>query len=163
MGRQSDRRLLAAGERAPEFRLRSTTGAEVCLSDLLAGGPVLLAFFKISCPVCQMIYPYLERLHRNGTGLRIIGISQDDAEGTAEFSDALGITIPILLDEYGAGYPASNAYGLYSVPTLYVVEADGVISHSAGGFSRADLERFGERMGVHVFHHDEHPPDWRPG
>ncbi len=32
------------------------------LEDILGKGPALLAFYKISCPVCQLTAPYLERL-----------------------------------------------------------------------------------------------------
>ncbi len=163
MGRHSNRQLLEAGQMAPDFRLRDRDGAEVSLSGLLANGPVLLAFFKISCPVCQLIYPYLERLHRNGQGIQIVGISQDDAGGTNEFTEALGITLPILLDEAGQGYPVSNAFGLSSVPTLFVVEPGGYISFGQAGFSRADLERLAWRMHSPVFRHGEHAPDWRAG
>ncbi|MCX6623926.1 MAG: peroxiredoxin family protein [Acidobacteria bacterium] len=163
MGRHSNRQLLDAGRQAPDFRLRDRDGVEVSFSGLLANGPVLLAFFKISCPVCQMIYPYLERLYRGGQGIQIVGISQDGREGTAEFAEALGITLPILLDEAGEGYPVSNAYGISSVPTLYLVEPDGVISYGQAGFSRADLERLGHRMHLPVFRHGEHAPDWRAG
>ena len=57
--------LVAAGAKAPAFRLTSLDGSARTLEDILAGGPALLAFFKISCPVCQLTAPYLERLAAN--------------------------------------------------------------------------------------------------
>ena len=36
--------------------------------------------------------------------------------------------LPLLLDEEDAGFPASNAYGISTVPTMYLVERDGTIS-----------------------------------
>ncbi|HEY1218468.1 MAG TPA: redoxin domain-containing protein [Bryobacteraceae bacterium] len=63
------------GARAPEFRLARLEGGEVALDDLLATGPAVLGFFKVSCPVCQRTLPFLERIHAGG-GLRICGISR---------------------------------------------------------------------------------------
>ena len=108
------------GTLAPGFRLALLEGGEVTLADLIAGGPVLLAFFKVTCPVCQMTMPFLERLHQEG-GLRIYGISQNDAEDTREFNRYFGVSFPTLLDSEEAGYPASNAYRISSVPTMFLV------------------------------------------
>jgi len=47
---------------APDFSLPLLQGGSFSLHDALKGGPVLLAFFKISCPVCQFAFPYIERL-----------------------------------------------------------------------------------------------------
>src|SRR5438046_2102029 len=44
---------LAAGNPAPEFSLKSLDQKEYSLGALLERGPVVAAFFKISCPVCQ--------------------------------------------------------------------------------------------------------------
>lgn len=38
-------RPLGVGDRAPSFRLRKTFEEKVGLEDLLAGGPLLLAFY----------------------------------------------------------------------------------------------------------------------
>ena len=74
---------------------------------------MLLAFFKISCPVCQLTAPYLERLAvRNERAVQVIGISQDDAGATRGFANRFGLTFPTLLDSSEDEYPASNAYGI---------------------------------------------------
>ena len=67
------------------------------LEDILAGGPALLAFFKISCPVCQLTAPYLERLAANHA-IQVIGISQDERSATRGFLERFGVTFPTLLD-----------------------------------------------------------------
>src|SRR6266705_4019217 len=60
-GRQ--RRILDAGSRAPDFRLPRLYGGVSALAELAAKGPVVLVFFKVTCPVCQMALPFLERIH----------------------------------------------------------------------------------------------------
>ena len=86
------------------------------LADALAKGPVLAAFFKVSCPTCQFTFPFLERMYEmfGGENFTFWAISQNDAEDTREFLEKYGVRFPALLDE--KGYPASNQYGLTNVP-----------------------------------------------
>ena len=77
-----------------------------------------IAFFKTTCPVCQLTFPFLERLHRGGAA-RQFGISQDDAETTREFNQEFGVTLPMLFDTAESDYPASNAYGSRTCRLLY--------------------------------------------
>ena len=50
---------LTVGTKAPEFELKAMDGRRFILSDELAHGPVVLAFFKVSCPTCQYAFPFL--------------------------------------------------------------------------------------------------------
>lgn len=161
---------LAAGTRAPEFSLKDPEGKSYTLAEALKQGPVLLAFFKSSCPVCQFTFPFLERLHqavRGKNNLSLWGVSQDDADETRDFARQYGLTFPMLLDE--KGYPVSNHYGLTNVPTLFLVKPDGGIQVSSVGFSRQDIEaaagEFGRRTGqtITVFQPDDQVPDYKPG
>ncbi len=154
--------LVAAGAKAPSFRLACLDGSTRSLQEILAGGPALLAFFKISCPVCQLTAPYLERLAAN-RAVQVIGISQDDAGSTRDFAQRFGVTFPTLLDLSAENYPASNAYGISSVPSLFLIEPDGVISRAFNGFSRRDFEQIGARVGVSPFGPDDHVPEWKAG
>jgi peroxiredoxin len=154
--------LLEAGAKAPLFRLTDLDGSARSLEDILAGGPALLAFYKISCPVCQLTAPYLERLATNNA-IQVIGISQDDANATRGFMKRFGVTFPTLLDSSSEGYPASNAYGITSVPSLFLLERDGTIARSFNGFSKRDFEEIGVRAGVLPFGPDDQVPEWRAG
>ena len=86
MASRRQRPLLDPGTRAPDFRLSRLEGGEASFAELAAGGRVLLVFFKVTCPVCQLTMPFLERLHASGT-LTICGISQNDAADTREFNE----------------------------------------------------------------------------
>jgi peroxiredoxin len=154
--------LAPAGTQAPGFRLIGLDGSTRSLEDVLAGGPALLAFFKISCPVCQLTAPYLERLSANN-GIQVIGISQDDAAATRGFLERFGVTFPTLLDLASEGYPASNAYGLVSVPSMFYVERDGIIAQSFNGFSKRDFLEIGTRTGAVPFGPEDHVPEWKAG
>ncbi len=132
---------IVAGNTAPEFSLKSLDNQEFDLNNLLERGPVVAAFFKISCPVCQYTFPFIERLSKrySGDGVTFIGISQDDAQSTTKFAKEYGVTFPILLDDAN-GYPVSNAYGLTSVPTIFLIDTEGAVKVSSMGFDKKDFE-----------------------
>lgn len=155
-------RLPDTGSRAPEVSFTRIEGGEVTLGEIIADGPVVLAFFKVTCPVCQLTLPFLERIHAAGT-LPVYGISQNDASDTREFSADFRVTFPMLLDEEDLDFPASNAFGISSVPTMFLVEPDGAISRVMEGWSRKDIESLGAKAGVAVFRKGENVPAWKAG
>jgi peroxiredoxin len=161
---------IVAGNAAPGFSLKTFAGKEYSVADAMKRGPVVLAFFKISCPVCQFTFPFLERLYERygGNNVTFLGVSQDDARATSEFCNEYGVTFPVLLDE--KNYPVSNGYGLTSVPTIFLVETDGSVKVSSTGFVRADLEAIAEELSTRcklspapLFRTDEKIPANRPG
>jgi len=165
MASQKQKTMLAAGAQAPDFRLRDLSGRPRTRSEISGGKPVLLAFFKVSCPTCQYAFPFLERIYRGRTrqDIAMYAISQDDAESTREFNADFGITLPALLDTEEDGYPASNAYGLSHVPSLFLVEPDGRISLAIAGFDKNGMQELGRRLGKEPFEPGESVPEWRPG
>jgi peroxiredoxin len=169
MGAGRQNVLLSAGQLAPDFNLaqleNGTVRGTTDLGKLLTGGPVLLAFFKSTCPVCQMTLPFLERVHRGRApeSLEIYGVSQDDAGTTQEFTGEFGISFPMLLDTEESGYPASNAYGISHVPTLFLVGRDGTIAWSLEGFVKKEFLEMAARAGVDPFRPDEKVPEWKAG
>ncbi|MCL4401338.1 MAG: TlpA family protein disulfide reductase [Acidobacteria bacterium] len=165
MGWRRHRQMLEAGNRAPEFTLASLDGTPKSLNEILAGGPVILAFFKVSCPVCQYTFPFLQRLHEStgGDRVRVYAISQDNARDTRGFNSAYRISFPTLLDDRSKGYPASNAFGVSVVPSVFLIEKDGTIGYAMSGFSKSEMESVGRRAGLEIFHADEHVPEWKAG
>jgi peroxiredoxin len=154
--------MLGVGDTAPDFRLMDVRGREKSLLDLTAAKPALIAFFKISCPVCQYTFPFLERLAKSDN-IEVVGISQDDLDSTEEFRNELGITFITLLDERRKGYPASNGFGISHVPSVFLVEPGGGISLAGDGFSRRDLEAVGGIAGVQPFGPGEKVPEFKAG
>src|SRR2546423_10777668 len=110
--------MLAAGAKAPGFTLRDHTGDSRSLDSILERGPALLALYKVSCPVCQLTAPYLERLS-NGS-LQVVHVSQDDEAATRKFEQTYGLTAASLLDRKQDGYHLSNALGIDHVPSLFL-------------------------------------------
>ena len=138
---------LATGKKAPDFELKTLDGRPFSLTDALARGPVVLAFFKVSCPTCQYAFPFLERLHKAyaTNGVSLVGISQNSSKDTAAFNKEFGVTFPVLLDDTDS-YPVSNAYGLTNVPTVFWIEQDREIEVSSVGWVKADFEQINRKM-----------------
>jgi peroxiredoxin len=162
---------LTVGAKAPDFQLQSMDGKRFSLQEERGRRPVVLAFFKASCPVCQYAFPFLERLHKayERTKVTLVGVSQNDPQQTAAFSKEFGVTFPVLLDEQDS-YPVSNAYGLTNVPTVFWIGQDGEIEVSSVGWVKADFEEVNRRMAeaaasapAVVFKAAEDVRDYRPG
>ena len=132
---------LSAGKTAPPVSLPLLDGGNFDLASALKRGPVLLAFFKISCPICQMAFPYIERIHKQfpKSKLQIVGVSQNDAAKTTAFAKEYGVTFPIALEDTDK-FTVSNQYGLTNVPTLFLVSPDGKIEISSVGWSKDEVQ-----------------------
>jgi len=138
---------LSAGVRAPEFTLPTVEGKPVSLQQALKHGPVLLAFFKVSCPVCQYAFPFFQRLYEanHDTGVSFIGVSQNEARDTKAFLKEFGVKFPVALDD-PADYAVSNAYGLTTVPTFFFIGPSGEIEVSSVSWSKAEVEAVNRKL-----------------
>jgi peroxiredoxin len=163
--------VLATGTAAPDFKLNALDGKAFSLKDALARGPVVLAFFKVSCPTCQYAFPFYERLFTTykNRHVTLVGVSQNNAQETAAFAKEFSTTFPLLLDDTSA-YPVSNAYGLTNVPTFYWIGTDGEIEISSVGWSKPDFEQINHLMAeagavavVPMFQPSEDIRDYRAG
>jgi peroxiredoxin len=162
---------LTPGNQAPDFTLPAMDDKPFSLRAALARGPVIAAFFKISCPTCQYAFPFLQRVYeRHGSpALTIVGISQNTKKDTAAFIKEYGITFPVPLDDPHS-YPVSNAYGLTNVPTIFWIAPDGDIEMSTVGWVRKEIEELDRRAaqsssgaGPTLFRPNEKIADFRAG
>ncbi len=161
---------VAVGKAAPPFELTSMDGKTYSLAEGLKQGPVLAAFFKVSCPTCQYAFPFIERLYQqfHAQGVRVWGISQDTARDSRRFAETYGVTFPILIDE--EPYETSQQYGLEYVPTLFLIAPDGHVEISGDGFSKNDFIELQKSLARRfsatppaLFLPDEKIPEYKPG
>ncbi|HEV2766491.1 MAG TPA: TlpA disulfide reductase family protein [Acidimicrobiales bacterium] len=128
---------LPAGSEAPEFALPAAGDESdlLSLADLTAEGPALLAFFKTSCPTCQLSFPvWGELARRYGDSVRVVAIAQDPLAKAREWLDEREFEAPVLDDS--DGYVVSKAYELDAVPSLVLVDTDGKVLDSSEGWHR---------------------------
>ena len=162
--------MLTAGKAAPNWELNSTDGKPYSLKDSLATGSVVLAFFKVECPICQFTFPFLQRLYQQlpAQGVQIWGISQDDQRATRRFVKEYGITFPLLIDDYP--YATSRHYRLEYVPSVFLIGPDSKITVASEGFCKADLLAIQKALAQQhalvppeLFQPRERIPEYRPG
>jgi peroxiredoxin len=162
---------LTPGKTAPDISLPAMNGVGFLLRQALSKGPVVAAFFKVSCPVCQFALPFLERMYQahDRKSVTFVGISQNSAKDTAAFLKEYDITFPVLLDDTET-YSVSNAYGLTNVPTIFWIAQDGEIELSSVGWSRQDFEEINRKAAeaggetpIPVFQPGESVPEFRAG
>ena len=131
--------LSTAGSKAPAFALRDAAGRTCEFGPESSGAPAtLLLFFKHDCATCELTAPLVERVHRalSGAGLRVQGVSQDDATLTAAFAERHGLSLPCALD---TELLVSEAYGFDAVPALVLTAPDAVVLASMEGWSKAEF------------------------
>ena len=85
----------------------------------LAGGARALLFYKVTCPVCQLVAPLWERLDA-AYPETVAGIGQDPKEKLGEFAGRYGWSFGSTA--YLPPYDLSEAYGIRVVPTVVVVQ-----------------------------------------
>ncbi len=114
------------GHPAPDVTVHDMRDHLTSLSSL-RGSVVLLNFWYVSCPPCQIEMPALERayLAHQSQGFKVVGLDVvDDASTISEFTSRLGITYPILRD---IGQRAVLAYQVRATPSSYLIDRNGVI------------------------------------
>ncbi|HWZ44280.1 MAG TPA: TlpA disulfide reductase family protein [Candidatus Saccharimonadales bacterium] len=163
---------LEAGIIAPQIRLKALDGQEFSLDEAGKKGPVVLAFFKVSCPVCQLAFPFLERIYKayGASGkFTLVGVSQDNSKDTQAFNRQFGVSFPVLLDDPGK-FPASNAYRLTNVPSMFLISSAGEVELSSVGWSKPDMNELGRRLAavsgmaeVQIVAPSERVPEFKPG
>jgi peroxiredoxin len=129
--------------------------------------PGAIVFYKVTCPVCQMAAPKVDLLAGAYPG-RVVAVGQDPEAELAEFRHAHGLDVPTSSDL--APYPLSEAFGIQVVPTLFVIDDDGVVvevveSWDRDGFNNAS-RRLAELLGVEaavISEEGDGLPPFRPG
>lgn len=131
---------LAAGDRAPGFRLRAIDNSYWLLGEPDRRRSVLLVFFRRESKACRILLPFVERLHRRGRAheAEILGISLDGQRDTLEFAEDYTLTFPILLDPLE--HATTRSYRVDEVPALFRLDADLRIADSRIGWSKGGFE-----------------------
>jgi peroxiredoxin len=153
--------LPAVGAAAPPIELPGLSGRAHAFPPPAPPGHALVAFFKVECPTCQLLLPYLQRYHDRFAApeLSFLAVSQDGREDAASFVAARGLGLPVAMD--GEAYEASLAYGVVIVPSLVLVDPAGLVAFTSTGFVKAEMESLADRLGEITGR--DRGPVWRPG
>jgi peroxiredoxin Q/BCP len=125
---------LAVGERAPDFALRGSDGAEHRLKDLIGRRGVVLAFFpRAFTPGCTR---ELESLRDSERALAQFDVSAfmvslDTPERNREFARSLGASLVLLsaTPEVARAYDVLDPSGKFTLRRTFFIDPHGLIRH----------------------------------
>jgi peroxiredoxin len=127
------------GKKAADFSLKSLDGAPVELAAL-RGKVVVLDFWATWCPPCRHELPVVDKLREEfGEDVRFLGINGEDNGTVKGFLRKNGYGLTMLMDPKRV---VNRAYGVYAIPTIVVIDRDGVVrQHFIGGREAPELRR----------------------
>jgi peroxiredoxin len=150
---------LQPGDKVRSFTLPDAATGEP-VSDPWRDGPVVLAFFKVTCPVCQLTAPKVQALADGGA--RVVAIGQDPSPRLAAYAERYGQRVTTLSEP--PPYLVAGAYGVRAVPTLFLVDADGLLVDAVAGWDRTGWNRVAAAAGASaVSREGDGLPSFRPG
>ena len=111
-------RLVAKGDRAPDFTLPSDDGGDVTLSALRGRKVVLYFYPKDDTPGCTTQACDLRDAMPTFQGLDavVLGVSPDSVASHGKFRDKFGLNYPLLADE---DHRVAEAYGVWKEKNMY--------------------------------------------
>ncbi len=126
-------RMEHLGAPAPAWSGAQPLGAAPSSLSQLRGQVVLLDFWAVWCGPCRIVAPRLGALQSKfgPQGLRVVGMTTDDAEAAAVYAGRTGLRYPVVLDP---GALVTRAYHVTGLPTLFVIDRRGVVRDVGVGF-----------------------------
>jgi peroxiredoxin Q/BCP len=120
------RTLLRPGEPAPDFRLPSSEGREIALSEFRGKHVVVYFYPRDDTPGCtreaRAFRDAAEEFRRRDAV--VLGISKDSVESHCRFRDKHGLTFPLLSDPDGS---VIERWGAWGEKSMYGKKSMGII------------------------------------
>ncbi|MDR2454905.1 MAG: peroxiredoxin [Bifidobacteriaceae bacterium] len=151
---------LQPGDAAPDFTLESDDGPELTLSSLRPKKVILYAYPAAFTPGCSLeARDFRDSFAQfEAAGYVIVGISPDDAEGIAAFSEEMGLPFTLVadpdhkvLEQYGA-WGEKTMFGRRSIGVIrstFVIGGDGLIEVADYAVKApGHVERLAEQLGI---------------
>ncbi len=125
------------GQSAPDFKLPSTEGREISLSEFKGKKNVVLAFYPLDfSPVCSVQIPEYDQNADSfdDADTVVLGISRDSVFAHKAWQEKLGMSrVSLLADMKGE---AASKYGVYLADkgitgrAIFVIDKNGILRHA---------------------------------
>ncbi len=133
--------VATVGKPAPDFDTVDLNGDIWSLSKL-KGQVVFVNFWATWCPPCREEMPSMQKLYTMmpADKFKMIALFNNDKPAPVKnFVAKLGITMPILSDEYNL---IGTKYGLTGLPETFIVDKKGVIREKFIGPAQWDSPEY---------------------
>jgi peroxiredoxin len=137
-------------QRAPDFSASTLDGQTVSLADFRGKKKVVVSFWASWCGPCRMEMPGLVKFyhdhHSASSDFEILAVSIDeDPKDASDFATAQKLNFPVLLDPK---QKIADSYQVDGIPTMFVIDKDGKITHGHIGFDMAMEYRLAQELGI---------------
>ena len=128
------------GQLAPAFELPGIHRAteSIALTDY-RGQVVWLDFWATWCAPCKQSLPAFEKIYEElgPRGFTVIGVNVDERPKrvVGRFVAGMQLSFPLVSDR---NLETSRAYGVQTMPTAFLIGADGHVIHEHTGFRKGD-------------------------
>ncbi|MCU0572358.1 MAG: TlpA family protein disulfide reductase [Syntrophobacteraceae bacterium] len=138
-------RAAEVGDSIPEFTFRAFDGSQASRASV-AGRPVVVIFWNTWCPNCMKELPRVNRLHEQygpkGVAFLAVNTALNDSESRARaYWEKAGHAFQGGFDRY---FEIGQAFGVFAVPTVFLVDAGGVVLYKQAKLPEDIEERLGQ-------------------
>lgn len=129
---------LEVGDRAPDFAAPNLNGKGTVELSKYRGKVVYLDFWASWCAPCLKAIPEIEKIRAEmpADSFQVVAVNVDQKKKKALR----------FLDKHPVGYPSASdpkgrlpgQYGVETMPTSYLIDANGVVRYVHPGFQRGD-------------------------
>jgi thiol-disulfide isomerase/thioredoxin len=138
-------RAIDPGQAAPGFSLPRASGDTVALAAL-RGRVVYVDFWASWCTPCKRSFPFMNELHQRyaAQGLEVVAVNVDRKREDADrFLRQVPAAFTVVFDPAGS---APAAFGVKSMPSAYVIDAEGRVAYVENGFREERRTEVEERV-----------------
>ena len=133
------------GQSAPDFALKSSTGANLRLSEY-RGDVVMVNFWATWCGPCRQEMPILDELYSRyqRVGFSLLGVNIDDNSSKAmNMVNELGVSFPVLFD---ARKEVSELYDVDAMPVTLLIDREGTVRYVHQGYKPGYEDKYLEQI-----------------